>query len=59
MEPLERQVDRLENYAEMRERMSHHIEESKEQAHRIEEILSGLGTSESTLKDTMMSLRAI
>jgi ferritin-like metal-binding protein YciE len=53
---LERQVSRLENYPEMRERLRRHIEESKEQARRLEEILSGLGTSESTLKDTMMSL---
>jgi len=40
----------------MQERMRRHIEESREQARRLEEILSGLGTSESTLKDTMMSL---
>src|SRR3954468_3224813 len=56
IELLERQVGRLENYPEMRERMRHHMEESKEQARRLEEILSSLGTSESTLKDTMMSL---
>jgi ferritin-like metal-binding protein YciE len=35
--------------------MRRHIEESKGQARRLEEILSGLGTSEPTLKDTMMS----
>jgi ferritin-like metal-binding protein YciE len=56
VELLERQVGRLENYPEMRERMRLHIEESKEQARRLEELLSSLGTSESTLKDTMMSL---
>src|SRR3954463_6438072 len=56
VELLERQVGRLENYPEMRERLRRHIEESKEQARRLEEILSGLGTSASTLKDTMMSL---
>ena len=56
IELLERQVGRLENYPEMRERMRRHIEESREQARRIEEILSGLGTGESALKDTMMSL---
>jgi len=56
IELLERQVGRLENYPEMLERMRHHIEESKEQARRLEEILSGLGTSHSTLKDTAMSL---
>ena len=51
VELLERQVGRLENYPEMRERLRRHIDESKEQARRLEEILSGLGTSESTLKD--------
>jgi ferritin-like metal-binding protein YciE len=40
----------------MRERMQRHIEESKEQARRLEELLSTLGTSESSFKDTMMSL---
>jgi ferritin-like metal-binding protein YciE len=56
IELLERQVGRLENYPEMRERMRRHMEESREQARRLEEILSGLGTSESTLKDTVMAL---
>ena len=56
IELLERQVGRLENYPEMSERMRRHIEESREQARRIEELLSGLGTSHSTLKDTAMSI---
>jgi ferritin-like metal-binding protein YciE len=56
IELLERQVGRLENYPEMRERMQRHIEESKEQARRIEELLSGLGTSHSSMKDTAMSI---
>lgn len=56
IELLERQVGRLENYPEMRDRMRQHIEESKEQARRLEELLAGFNTSESTLKDTMMSL---
>jgi ferritin-like metal-binding protein YciE len=56
IELLERQVGRLENYPEMSERMRRHIEESKEQARRIEEILSGLGTSHSAVKDTVTSL---
>src|SRR5690349_2919354 len=47
IELLERQVGRLENYPEMRERMQHHLEESREQARRIEDLLSGLGTSHS------------
>jgi len=56
IELLERQVGRLENYPEMSERMRRHIGESKEQARRIEEILSGLGTSHSAVKDTVTSL---
>ena len=55
IELLERQVGRLENYPAMRERMQQHIAESREQARRIEELLGGLGTSESGFKDTVAS----
>jgi ferritin-like metal-binding protein YciE len=44
IELLERQIGRLENYPEMRERMQRHLEETREQAHRIEELLSGFAT---------------
>src|SRR3954451_9753108 len=56
IELLERQVGRLENYPEMRDRMRQHISESQEQARRAGKILSRLGTSHSSLKDTAMSL---
>ena len=56
IELLERQIGRLENYPEMSARMRQHVEESREQARRIEELLSGLGSSHSGLKDTAMSL---
>lgn len=56
IELLERQIGRLENYPEMEARMRQHLEESREQARRIEELLSGLGSSHSSLKDTAMSL---
>ncbi|HEY6433272.1 MAG TPA: ferritin-like domain-containing protein [Acetobacteraceae bacterium] len=56
IELLERQIGRLENYPEMVERMRQHLEESKEQARRIEDLLSQLGTSHSTVKETAMSL---
>jgi ferritin-like metal-binding protein YciE len=56
IELLERQVARLENYPEMRDRMQRHIEESREQAKRLEELLASHDTSHSALKDTMMSL---
>jgi ferritin-like metal-binding protein YciE len=55
IELLERQVGRLENYPDMVARMQQHIKESQEQARRIEELLSGLGTSHSGFKDTVMS----
>lgn len=56
IELLERQVGRLENYPEMVERMRRHIEESKQQAERLEQLLSGLGTSHSAVKDTVMAV---
>ncbi len=56
IELLERQIGRLENYPEMVQQMRRHLEESKAQAQRIEELLSSLGTSHSTMKDTAMSL---
>ena len=48
---LSRQVERLENYPAMSERMRQHIEESRTQQHRLEQILERLGTSHSSLKD--------
>jgi ferritin-like metal-binding protein YciE len=50
---LERQVERLENYPQMAERMRQHIEESRNQSARLEQILQGHGTSESTFKDAV------
>lgn len=52
----ERQVERLENYPEMRERLREHLDESRRQQERIERILQGLGTSHSTLKDIGTSI---
>jgi ferritin-like metal-binding protein YciE len=56
IELLERQVGRLENYPEMRDRMQRHIQESHEQAKRLEDLLSALGTSHSSTKDMAMSV---
>ena len=55
IELLERQIGRLENYPEMADRMRQHLEESKQQAARIEELLAGLNTGHSTLKDMVTS----
>ncbi len=52
----QRQVERLENYPEMRERLREHLEESRRQQERIAQILDSLGTSPSTLKDIGTSI---
>jgi ferritin-like metal-binding protein YciE len=52
----QRQVERLENYPEMRERLREHLEESRRQQQRIDQILNSLGTSPSTLKDIGTSI---
>ncbi|WP_270937781.1 ferritin-like domain-containing protein [Falsiroseomonas oryzae] len=51
-----RQVERLENYPEMRERLREHAEESRRQQERIDQILNTLGSSPSTLKDIGTSI---
>ncbi|MBX6376179.1 MAG: ferritin-like domain-containing protein [Acetobacteraceae bacterium] len=53
---LSRQVERLENYPEMEQRMREHIEESRRQEARIDEILRAHGTSASTVKDVGLSI---
>lgn len=53
---LERQVERLEHYGAMQQRLREHIQESRRQAARLEEILQSLGTSHSTLKDVGLSI---
>ena len=50
------QVSRIENYPEVAERLRAHIEETNAQIARIDEILEGLGTSSSTLKDMALSM---
>lgn len=55
IELLERLISRLENYPAVVERAREHLVESKNQAQRLEGLLQGLGTSRSSLKDTVMS----
>ena len=50
---LSRQVERLENYPAMSERMRQHIEESRTQQARLEQILDRFGTSHSAFKDAV------
>lgn len=56
IELTERQVERLENYPEMAERLRLHHAESQEQARRLEAILERHGTSSSDLKNAVSSV---
>src|SRR3954447_15772691 len=46
-----RQLDRLENYPEVAERLRLHLEETKQHQQRLEEILGSLNEDYSTIKD--------
>ena len=48
---LSRQIERLENYPEMEAIVRRHLEESKQHEERIDQVLEGLGTDRSVLKD--------
>lgn len=52
------QVSRLENYPELRERFSQHLEETRSQARRVGECLERMGESTSTMKDASAKLLA-
>ena len=56
VELTERQVERLENYPEMKAKLSQHLRESKEQAARLESILQRHGTSSSSVKGAVASM---
>ncbi|CAA7625866.1 DUF892 family protein [Magnetospirillum sp. UT-4] len=55
-EMLERQVDRLENYPAVKNRLSLHLKDKDAQLQRIETILDDMGESPSTMKDMAGSL---
>ena len=48
---MERQIERITNYPEMRRRLEQHLAETKEQEERLDRILDQLGTGRSVLKD--------
>ncbi len=56
IELTERQVERLENYPEMKAQLSRHHQESKEQASRLQTILERHGTSPSAAKNAVSSV---
>ena len=51
-----RQVERLEHYPEMKERLARHHGESQEQARRLEGILQRMDSSTSSAKNTVSSV---
>jgi len=50
------QLSRIENYPQVAERLDRHIRETEGQLQRLGEILDGMGESNSTLKDTALSV---
>jgi ferritin-like metal-binding protein YciE len=56
---LSGQIERLENYPELRDRMRVHLEETRQQAERLEQCLDRMGEGSSTLKDAGGKLIAI
>ena len=50
------QVERIENYPEVAQRLAQHIAETEVQIQRLEQILDGFGESKSSLKDAALSL---
>src|SRR3954468_16160270 len=57
-EMLERQVERLTDYPELRTKLREHLAETKQQMKRLETCLSDLESSPSTLKDATLSFGA-
>jgi ferritin-like metal-binding protein YciE len=56
LELMNRQVERIENYPEVKAKLEHHIQETHGQIKRLEQILESLGESRSILKDNALSL---
>jgi ferritin-like metal-binding protein YciE len=50
------QVSRIENYPEVADRLQRHITETEGQIKRLEDILTGLSESHSSLKDMALSM---
>jgi ferritin-like metal-binding protein YciE len=57
-ELMERQSERLDDYPEVKEKVTSHLQETKEQLRRLEQCLEACGESSSTLKDATQSVAA-
>jgi ferritin-like metal-binding protein YciE len=55
---LERQIDRMDKYPELRAKLRDHLGETKEQLKRLESCLSELDSSPSTVKDAPLAFGA-
>lgn len=53
---IDRQIDRLVRYPEVADRLRLHRRETEQQIQRLDEILSGLGESHSSLKDFALNM---
>jgi ferritin-like metal-binding protein YciE len=57
-ELMERQSERLDDYPEVKSKVSAHLQETNEQLRRLEQCLEACGESTSSLKDTTQSFAA-
>ncbi len=53
---MQRQVERYERYPEVVQRMQQHIRETEQQISRLEELMHGMGTERSVIKDWATSI---
>ncbi|EHH69574.1 ferritin-like domain-containing protein [Gluconobacter morbifer] len=56
IELLQRQIDRLEHYPDLSQRMTEHVRESQNQAERLKKLLTTYDSSHSATKDATLSL---
>src|SRR5688500_7258146 len=53
---LKRQLDRYERYPEVSQKLQQHLRETEQQSARLEELMHGMGTDRSVLKDWATSI---
>jgi ferritin-like metal-binding protein YciE len=53
---MQRQIDRLENYPDVLQRLEQHRRETEQQVRRLEDLMAGFDESRSTVKDAAASL---
>jgi ferritin-like metal-binding protein YciE len=53
---MERQIERYERYPEVTQRLQQHLRETQQQMTRLEELMHGMGTDRSVIKDWVTSI---